>query len=63
MQKLKLDVDGLRVESFEAIRAESGIGTVRAHGAAEQRNPGEAAAEFGTYYVNCFYTQQASCTC
>ena len=63
MQKLTLDVDALRVDSFEAVRAEGGTGTMQAHGAAEQRNAGDAAARFGTYYINCFYTQQASCTC
>jgi hypothetical protein len=57
MPKLKLDVDALRVDSFEA-RLD-----LRGDAAAEDRGAGEMAARYGTYIINCFYTQQASCTC
>lgn len=57
MAKLKLDMDALRVDSFEAVRAEATAGTVQAHGAQAE------AALLGTYYIACFNTQQNSCTC
>ena len=37
MKKIKLNVDGLRVESFETERAAEGTGTVRAAEAASGR--------------------------
>jgi hypothetical protein len=60
MAKLKLDMDALRVDSFEAIRAQATAGTVQAHGAQAEAAD---AARLGTYYIACFNTQQNSCTC
>ena len=58
MKKLQLNVESLRVDSFELAAAEAGVGTVRAHLA-----PQQVAASTLSYLRPCFYTEQASCTC
>lgn len=55
MKKLTLNVDELRVESFESTVVEAGVGTVR--------GLEDAKADLGTYVMNCFYTEQRTCTC
>lgn len=57
MPKLKLEIDTLRVDSFATPAPEAVPGTVQAHA---QVQP---AAHLGTLIYNCFFTQQASCTC
>jgi len=56
MRKLKLDLDAISVESFEASAAERAApGTVRAH-------DGEAAQAVKTIPVsNCFFSACATC--
>ncbi|HSU15560.1 hypothetical protein [Longimicrobium sp.] len=63
MKKLKLEVESLRVDSFEPARTETGVGTVRAHAGPEL--PGNAIALDSTlsYLRPCFYTEQRTCTC
>ncbi|WP_420126323.1 hypothetical protein [Longimicrobium sp.] len=55
MKKLKLEIDSLRVESFDAALPQPVGGTV--HG---NEN---AAASGNSVYRPCFYTEQPSCTC
>jgi len=54
MKKMTLDVDALRVESFEMVAARGGRGTVRAHGSVCTVAP----------YGTCVYTcgNQPQCT-
>lgn len=52
MKKLTLEMDALRVESFEAAAAESRTGTVQAN---------ENLADSGSVYRPCFYTEQPGC--
>jgi len=63
MTKLKLDVEALRVDSFEPARAEAGAGTVRAHGWAPREVEAAALDSTLSYLYNCFNTQQRTCTC
>jgi hypothetical protein len=56
MKKLTLDLDALRVDSFEPAGLEAGKGTVQAH-------DGDAYAGTASVYRPCLYTQQPSCTC
>lgn len=53
MKKIKLEIETLRVDSFPAGAAEAGSDTI----------PPQDVDAFGTYLMNCFYTEQASCTC
>lgn len=53
MKKLTLNVDALRVESFDAATPRPGAGTVLAN---------ENLAASISYCSPCFFTQQANCT-
>lgn len=53
MKKLKLAMDSLRVESFDAAAGQPGQGTVNGH---------ENLAACISYCSPCFFTQQADCT-
>jgi hypothetical protein len=59
VKKLQLNVESLRVDSFELATVEAAVGTVQAHLAPQQ----EVAASTLSYLRPCFYTEQASCTC
>jgi len=55
MKKLTLDLDALRVDSFEPAGLEAGKGTVQGHA--------DGYAGSASVYRPCLYTQQPSCTC
>ncbi len=55
MKKLTLDLDALRVDSFESAGLEAEKGTVEGHV--------DAYAGSASVYRPCLYTQQPSCTC
>lgn len=53
MKKLTLELDALRVESFEPAAVKAETGTVQAYGEASTNS----------YLRPCFYTEQRTCTC
>jgi hypothetical protein len=57
MPKIKLELDALRVESFETETLDAGVGTV--HGQQEVTEEGDAAAALPTDWKTC---QGAECT-
>jgi hypothetical protein len=68
MQKLKLEIDALRVESFETRATPSDAGTVRAHADVAVENAEaittpytQQASCWGTCKASCYGTCQASC--
>ena len=56
MAKIKLEIDALRVESFDTAPSAAGHGTVRGH---QEVEPGDAAAALPTDWKTC---QGGDCT-
>ncbi|HEX2204155.1 MAG TPA: hypothetical protein VHG91_12685 [Longimicrobium sp.] len=65
MKKLRLDLDALRVDSFEADGEEAEWGTVAGYGRGPHRDAGPGAARDSTLSVlrPCFATEAPSCRC
>lgn len=68
MPKLKLEIDALRVESFDTSATLTGAGTVRAHGDAVEEDYAvittpqtQQASCFGSCAVSCLGTCDVSC--
>lgn len=68
MQKLKLEIDALRVESFDTSTAAMDTGTVRAHGDAMEEDfvaittpQTQQASCIGTCKISCLGTCLVSC--